>query len=186
MLTLLQNTSYYTHNIFIKSFHKDSHAFTSYYIKSILTDCRQEDDENISRTFIYFVGGGKLGLTIFNGTASVSVQMVGGLEFRSVPLSDMLESSSSGFTSESSTTNAFGVRSFCSVVNGRIVGDGCGSSAASQTCFINLKVESLDRREQNTCLSSSVAIATAFGMIRAVFSLLIFNTETVGIKSFVT
>lgn len=186
MLTLLQNTSYYTHNIFVKRFHKDSHTFMSHYINGILTECRQKDDENISRTFIYFAGGGKLGLTIFSGTASVSVQMVGGLEFKSVPLSDMLESSSSGFTSESSTTNAFGVRSFCSVVNGRIVGDGCGSSAASQTCFINLKVESLDRREQKTCLSSSVAIATAFGMIRAVFSLLIFKTETVGIKSFVT
>lgn len=135
------------------------------------------------KIIIYFGGGGKLGLAIANGTPSVSVQIVGGLEFRSVPLSDILESSSSGFTSESSTN---GTRSFSSFANGRIVGDGCGSVAASQTCFISLKVESLDRREQKTCLSSSVVIATAFGMIRAVFSLLIFNTEIVGINSFVT
>ena len=134
-------------------------------------------------------GGGKLGLVIGSETPetpSVSVQTVGGLKLRSVPLSDILESSSSGFTSESSITNPSGGSNFSSLVRGRIVGEGCGSMAASQTCFINLNVESLDKREQKTCLSSSVATATAFGIIRAVFSLLIFNTETVGINSFVT
>lgn len=55
--------------------------------------------------------------------------------------------------------------------------------ALFQTRDMNLKVESLDKREPKTCLSSAVARPTAFGMILAVFSLLTFTTERIGIWS---
>jgi len=54
--------------------------------------------------------------------------------------------------------------------------------AAFHTSTISLYVESRDNREQNTCLSSSVTTPTAFGIMRAVFSLLISSTDTVGIS----
>lgn len=134
-----------------------------------------------------YLEDGKLSLGMLVVRASVSVQTVGGLEVRSVPLSDMLESSSSALTSESSTSNGSGVRSLASTGSGEELATGSRASrAASQTCFISLKVESLERSEQKTCLSSTVATATAFGIILAVFSLLIFNTDTVGINNFVT
>ena len=45
-----------------------------------------------------------------------------------------------------------------------------------------LKVASLEIREENMCVSSSIVVTpTAFGMILAVFSLVMLDTEIIGI-----
>ncbi len=50
-----------------------------------------------------------------------------------------------------------------------------------ETPPLTLKVASLDRREENMCVSSLVDTPTALGMILAVFSFVIAITEVMGI-----
>jgi hypothetical protein len=51
----------------------------------------------------------------------------------------------------------------------------------SETPPLTLKVASLERREENMCVSSLVDTPTALGMILAVFSFVIAITEVMGI-----
>jgi len=85
---------------------------------------RRQDREELAH-----LAGAKLGLLRAMATPSVSVlvQTIGETVVRSVPLSDMLDSSSSAFISESASLSQ-------SPLQSRVR----SSIAASQTCFISL------------------------------------------------